>query len=93
MSVYVDELRVWPSRITCFRNGSCHLTADTLDELHAFARRLGLRREWFQDHPIAPHYDLTASRRELALQRGAVFVPALEQTRKRRAERNTGARA
>lgn len=26
-----------------------HLTADTLDELHAFAARLGLKRVWFQD--------------------------------------------
>lgn len=27
--------------------------------LHAFARRLGLKLVWFQDHPRHPHYDLT----------------------------------
>jgi len=45
MSVYVDEIRVWPhAKHRCFVDGSCHLMADTLDELHAFAVRLGLRR-------------------------------------------------
>ena len=62
--------------IRCFKAGSCHLTTDgTLDDLHVFARRLGMKREWFQDHRLAPHYDLTAGRRALALEMGAVFVP------------------
>lgn len=51
-----------------------HLAADTLDELHAFARRLGLRREWFQDGRH-PHYDLTTKRMALKAERcGAVKV-------------------
>lgn len=33
----------------------------------------------------APHYDLTKGRRERALDLGAVFVPALQQARQRRA--------
>ncbi len=39
----------------------CHLFADTLDELHAAARMLGLKRSWFQCQPTGrhPHYDLT----------------------------------
>jgi hypothetical protein len=82
--IMVDELQVWPTKIRCFKAGSCHLTTDgTLDELHAFATRIGMRREWFQPHPSAPHYDLTAARRERALALGAVFVPAREQARKR----------
>jgi hypothetical protein len=87
MAVMVDELRRWPTSIRCFKAGSCHLTADTLEELHAFAARLGLRRSWFQDHPRLPHYDLTKSRREQALQLGAVFVGAREQIRARRRAR------
>lgn len=84
MSVYVDELVVWyHARHRCFKKGSCHLTADTLDELHAFAKRLGLRREWFQERSSAPHYDLSPPKRELALRLGAVFVTAREQARKR----------
>jgi hypothetical protein len=83
MTVYVDELQRFPTRIRCFMNGSCHLTADTLDELHAFASRLGLRRAWFQEHSSAPHYDLTPSKREQALALGAVFKSAREQARER----------
>lgn len=83
MTVYVDELRQWPTRIRCFKPGSCHLMADTLDELHAFAARLGLKRAWFQDHRLHPHYDLTASKRARALELGAVFVPGKEQARAR----------
>lgn len=82
MTVRVDELHVWPTRIRCFAKGSAHLTADTLDELHAFAARLGLRREWFQPRSH-PHYDLTPGKHARALQLGAVFVPAQEQARER----------
>ena len=39
-----------------------HLVGDSLEELHEFAQRVGLRREWFQDHPRHPHYDLTTWR-------------------------------
>ena len=46
--------------------------ADTVEELHAFARKIGLRREWFQNKPRLPHYDLNKSRREAAVRLGAV---------------------
>ena len=84
--VYVDELRRWPTTIRCFVSGSAHLTADTLAELHAFAERIGLRREWFQTTRV-PHYDLTDRRRNRAILAGAVFVPAKEQARRRIAAR------
>lgn len=79
MTVRVDELKVWPTKIACFKKGSAHLTADTLDELHAFARSIGLRREWFQEHPIQPHYDLSPKRHKAALESGAVLVSARDQ--------------
>lgn len=84
MTVYVDELRVWHGAKRPFDKGSCHLTADTEDELHEFATGIGMRRSWFQPHRVAAHYDLTPLRREAALKRGAVFVPGLEQARRRR---------
>jgi hypothetical protein len=72
MAVYVDRLMPciptdrWPYRF------SCHLVADGDVELDAFARRLGLRREWFQGHRgKLNHYDLTASKRKQALKVGA----------------------
>ncbi len=88
----VDELKVWPTKIRCFKSGSCHLTTDgPLDELHAFAARIGMKREWFQNHAIAPHYDLTAGRRQRALAIGAVFVSIRDQLKKRRDARVAGA--
>jgi hypothetical protein len=86
VSVYVDEVRRWPTKIACFRNGSAHLTADSVEELHAFAERLGLRRAWFQDGRV-PHYDITPGVRERAIYDGARFVPAKEQARQRIAAR------
>lgn len=51
-----------------------HLVS-TVDEseLHAFAARLGLRREWAQlrPHASAAHYDLVPAKRARALQLGA----------------------
>lgn len=83
--IMVDELsRPIRSRHRAFAAGSCHLMTDgPIEILHAFAHRLGLQREWFQDHPLHPHYDLTASKRRQALKLGAVFVPAREQARQR----------
>jgi hypothetical protein len=83
MTVYVDELVAWPhARHRCFADGSSHLEADSLDELHAFARRLGLKREWFQPRS-SPHYDLSPAKRERALALGATFRPAREAARAR----------
>ncbi|WP_233518855.1 DUF4031 domain-containing protein [Paraburkholderia xenovorans] len=50
----------------------CHLVADSLDELHRFAKSLGLKRGWFQAKASLPHYDITVEVRDLALSRGAV---------------------
>lgn len=45
--------------------------ADDLDELHDMALKIGLKRSYFQNHKYLPHYDLTPSKRVLALQHGA----------------------
>jgi len=49
--------------------------ADSLEELHAMAVQIGMKREWFQNKPRLPHYDLTPRRR-----RGAVLFGAKEHT-------------
>lgn len=67
MAVYVDSLvnHGWK------RGSSCHLMADSVEELHAFAKRIGCKRQWFQ--PLSsPHYDLVLSKRELAVHHGAI---------------------
>lgn len=56
-------------------NQWCHLFTDgSLDDLHLFARRLGMKREWFQNHTRLPHYDLVPSKRAKALALGAIEV-------------------
>ncbi len=69
------------------RNGHrwCHLFADDADceELHAFARRIGLRREWFQGN----HYDLTPGRRAAAVRAGAKELARAEAVAIWRAQR------
>ncbi len=69
MPVYVDQ--------PLFRLGrmrTCHMWADDVDDLHAMAGRLGLRRSWFQAPPAASweHYDVCLSRRATAIASGAV---------------------
>jgi hypothetical protein len=77
MTVYVDELRDYTEIARAKGLPAthwCHLTADTRDELHAFAARLGLRRAWFQDDKVLWHYDLTPGKRVQALRLGATEV-------------------
>lgn len=83
--VYVDQLTVYPNAWGPFLKGSCHLTADSDEELHAFAAKLGLKRSWFQLHRVINHYDLTASKRALAVELGAVEMSFREQRARRRA--------
>lgn len=68
MPVYVDKLRDWGWKY----GKSCHLWADTNEELHEFAERIGMKREWFQKSTSGPHYDLTAGRRAKAVKLGAI---------------------
>jgi hypothetical protein len=74
MSVYVDDARIG-ARVGRLSARWSHLFADTPDELHAFAARLGLRRAWFQDKPHGRwHYDVTDSKRTQAIRLGATPV-------------------
>ena len=69
MAVYTDNARIpWRGRKWC------HLVADNLDELHSFARSIGLHRGWFQANASLPHYDITLETREIALSKGAKLV-------------------
>ena len=92
MAAYVDALQVWPNARGIFRAGSCHLAADTLDELHEFAARLGMRRSWFQSgNGRHPHYDLVKSRRDRAVALGALEVSGRDLVLMWRAQREAAA--
>ena len=69
MSVYVDDA------VTLWRGQRwAHLMADTLDELHAMAARLGMPRRAFQDKRSGAHYDVNEALREEALRLGAIAI-------------------
>lgn len=80
MAIYVDQLANWGwvMRGRVVRN--CHMFTDelNLEELHLAAERIGMKRQWFQAHRIAPHYDLTASRRLVAVSIGVIEVSRRE---------------
>jgi hypothetical protein len=77
VTVYVDNVRI-PATVGGRHAHWSHLTADTQEELHTFAERLGLRRRWFQlgksyaGRPsVGWHYDVTDDLRAQALALGA----------------------
>jgi hypothetical protein len=80
--VYVDDMQA-----TFGRMKMCHMVADTDDELHAMADRIGVARKWHQK-PGTPHshYDICLSKRAIALEAGAVPVdrPGLGQVIRRK---------
>jgi hypothetical protein len=69
MAVYVDNARI-PYRRMIMN----HMIADTLDELHAMADAIGMKREWFQPTSF-PHYDVCLMRKAKAVELGAIDVP------------------
>ena len=83
MAVFVDELKVWKAG----RRPTCHLTADTPEELREFAARVGIPEQCWHEGARTPHYDLPERGRNVALREGAEFVPAREQARVRMAAR------
>lgn len=87
MTVYVDNFGV-PATVGGRTSQWSHLTADTREELHAFAALLGLRQSYFQtctDKKSCPpdtcwhwHYDVTQGKREQAIRLGAKPVELTE---------------
>lgn len=80
MATYVDEA-IWEWRGRRW----CHLTADSVDELHALAAQLGLLRQWFQSKPDrrwSDHYDLPEEVRAQAIACGAQPLSTREMARR-----------
>jgi hypothetical protein len=93
VSVYVDDGFCGPDGSWGKWTGGGHMQADTEEELHTFAARLGLKRAWFQagSRPEAAHYDLTAGKRQQALALGAVAETWREASRRRHGQRGAAA--
>ena len=81
MTVYVDNMRAKYGRMLM-----CHMIADSTDELHAMAQRIGIARRWYQ----GDHYDICLSKREIAVKNGAVEVTLRELSAMHMHRRATG---
>lgn len=67
MAVYVDRAKV------PFKGKEwCHLMADTLEELHDFAKIVGIDPRLFHRSASYPHYDITLEMRILVIAYGAI---------------------
>jgi len=70
VTVYVDNMNASFGRMKM-----CHMLADTEEELLAMADKIGVQRRWHQ-HPgtIKSHFDICTSKREKAVDLGAVEI-------------------
>lgn len=73
MTVYIDNANL---KFKGMR--MCHMVADTPAELHEMADKIGLRRSWFQDKSSIPHYDVSLSKKALAIMHGAEPITSKE---------------
>lgn len=69
MTVYVDDMEA-PFR----RMIMCHMVADTEAELFAMAAKIGVARKWYQ----GDHFDICLSKRDQAVEAGAVEITQLQ---------------
>lgn len=71
MPVYVDDMRARFGRLVL-----CHMTATTSEELLAMVDRIRVQRKWIQKPGIAwaEHFDISRSKRKLAVAAGAMEV-------------------
>ncbi|WP_081284722.1 DUF4031 domain-containing protein [Chromobacterium subtsugae] len=70
MAVYVDDMRAQYGRMIM-----CHMLADTDEELHAMAARIGVARRWHQSASTPhSHYDVCLAKRAAAVRLGALEI-------------------
>lgn len=70
MAVYVDDMQASYGRMVM-----CHMLADTDDELHIMADRIGVARRWHQKSGTPhSHYDICKSKRAMAVKLGAIEI-------------------
>ncbi len=85
MTVYVDDFRAPYGRMKM-----CHMLADTDEELHAMADFIGVARQHHQDTMSGSHYDISLSKRALAIAAGAVEITVRQAAMMARERRLTG---
>lgn len=87
MTVYVDDMRAPFGRMIM-----CHMIADSDEELHAMADRIGVARRWWQtpSKTSGSHYDIALSKRAAAVAYGAREITLREAAAMNARRRITG---
>lgn len=69
--VYVDDMRANYGRLIL-----CHMLADSDQELHEMADKIGVARKWWQspEKTYVSHYDVASGRRLKAIALGAIPI-------------------
>jgi hypothetical protein len=86
VTVYVDDMKAdyKPAHRPGRKYVMSHMIADSDQELHKMAAKIGVARKWFQ----GDHYDITQSKKALAIEAGARLISlrtlALMATNRRR---------
>ena len=71
---------MWECQAVILTDGTHLVSTDSLQELHEFARKIGLKRHWFQRGKSGrhPHFDLWGGMLEKARRAGAERVTSKE---------------
>lgn len=86
MAVYVDDHAAPYGRMVMH-----HMLADTDEELHAMADKIGVARRWHQNGMSGSHYDISKGKRDLAVEFGAIEITVRQAAMMARTRRHTGA--
>ena len=56
------------------KNGWSHLVADSIPNLHQFAKNMGVKKCWYENKrgKKQPHYDIKAKKVDIAIKNGAI---------------------
>ena len=74
MAVYVDNMMAGYGRMKM-----CHMMADSEEELHKMADKIGVARRWHQKPGLyTSHYDVCMSKRKAAIAAGAKAITTRE---------------
>ena len=80
MTIYIDP--TFNASAAGYRTWSHLATDGDIEELHEFAKSIGMKREWFQNDITHPHYDIASPRiRRLAIDKGAKLISSEELVR------------
>ncbi len=80
MPVYVDDMYLYPMG-RFGRMKMSHMVADTIEELHAMADKIGVARKWVQKEHLGKgwvHYDIAMEKRTKAIEHGAIPITMKE---------------